>query len=273
MCIAAIAAVAIFFVIWSGNVQNELNTAHNELTDATGKKSQYDAKVSEIGKVKAQIASTETKQNFIASAQKYNAAWPEVFSLIRDLTSKYVLLKNMAFTETDHKTIRLSAFAGTEEAIADWWTKLRNRNDIFDNVTMQYPGRPYHPASAAGVAGGMGMPGSGGMGMPGSGGMGMPGSGGKMPMGMGMASMGGSPGSGGMGMPGSGGAAGGDAVGPATIEDRPGINFIATLVLKTPLDNGAAVPVWTGVPGAVAPAGGTPAVGKRTGAATGGSRD
>ena len=246
MCIAAIAAVAIFFVIWSGNVQNELNTAHNELTDATGKKSQYDAKVSEIGKVKAQIASTETKQNFIASAQKYNAAWPEVFSLIRDLTSKYVLLKNMAFTETDHKTIRLSAFAGTEEAIADWWTKLRNRNDIFDNVTMQYPGRPYHPASAAGVAGGMGMPGSGGMGMPGSGGM---------------------------GMPGSGGAAGGDAVGPATIEDRPGINFIATLVLKTPLDNGAAVPVWTGVPGAVAPAGGTPAVGKRTGAATGGSRD
>lgn len=269
MCIAAIAAVAIFFVVWSSSVQKDLNTAHDELTDATGKKSQYDAKVSDINKVKSQIASTETKQNFIASAQKYNAAWPEVFSLIRDLTSKDVLLKNMAFTGTDHKTIRLSAFAGTEEIIAKWWMDLRNRKDIFENVTMQYPDRPYHPGTAASAGGGMGMPGSGGMGMPG-----MPGSGGgKMPMGMGMASMGGMPGSGGMGMPGSGGmsgaggASGGDAVGPATIEDRPGINFNATLVLKTALDNGASVPIWTGVAGASAPAGGTPTAGKKMGAA------
>ena len=256
VCFAAIAAVAIFFVVWSNNVQKTVDEAKTELTDATDKRSKYDAKVSEIGKVKAQIADTENKQNFIASAQKYNAAWPEAFSLIRDLTDKNVLLKNMAFTGTDHKTIRVSAFAVTEETIANWWMKLRTRTDIFENINMQYPGRPYHPGAATAAGS---MPGSGGMGMPMGGGamrpsmMSMGGSGGGMPSSGGM----GMPGSGGMGLPGSGGgAAGGDAVGPTTIEDRPGINFIATMVLKVPLDNGAAVPIWTGA--AAAPAAAAP---------------
>ena len=85
---------------------------------------------------------TKTKQKFIANAQTYNQAWPDTYELMRDVTSKYVLLKSMAIG-ADHKTDQHDGLcAPTRWSSRKWWIALKNRKDIFDNVTMQIPTHP-----------------------------------------------------------------------------------------------------------------------------------
>lgn len=239
---------------------NKLAAATEEKKIADDFKVKYDEQVSKISKVKSKIADIQTKQLFIANSQKYNDAWPEAYDLTRNLTSNDVRLNSMAFTGPDHKTIKLAVFAASEEVMYQWWKQLVVRKDVFDKVSFEFLGRPWAPdkPAAGGAAGSAGMPGSGGMpgsyGMPGSGGMG----GGKGPS-VGSISMPGAPGS--FGVPGSGGGGSGSSpVGPTEIEGRPGINFNVTLVLKKPLDEGAAAPSWPGGGGAPAAGGGMPGV-------------
>jgi hypothetical protein len=247
----AIAAVAALFIVWSQGVQAKLNEQKDRLATANERKTKYDATDKQIKDVQGKIALTKTKQTFIANAQTWNDAWATEYDTIRNLTSQYVLLKSMSILP-DRKTVSLTGFAANELLIAKWWIALKNHKEIFENVTIQLPTHPYVPQGAGNNANG-GMGAFAGMGgMPGSGGMG---GGAGRPMMSGMAGMGGvsgMPGSGGMGMkggmPGFGGGTGGAnsaAVGPAMIEDRPGINFVVTATLKTPLAGAVpGVPVW-----------------------------
>jgi len=249
MVVLVAAAAIIMFYFYNEQVKL-YNAAVEEKTTAENFKTKFDAQVTAINKVKAKIADTETKQTFVESAQKYNDSWPAAFDMIRNLTSPDVLLKNMAFTDTSHKTISMAVFAGSEDIMYRWWKQLKTHNDIFESVRFDFKGRPYDPeaATAGGAGGSAGMLSGPGM----AGGKGPGSSGGPAaPM---MSAPGGS-----YGMPGSsgGGASGGDPVGPAEIEGRPGVNFNVTLVLRQPMDNGAAAPAWTGsgAPAAAAPGG------------------
>lgn len=257
MIVLTAATAGVVFYFYTAQMK-ELDAAKQEKTTADNFKTQYDAEVKKINDVKAKISATETKQTFIANAQKYNDAWPATFDLVRALASPggimsqtNVWLKEVAFLDASHKTLRITGFATTEDAMARWWKALKNRNDIFDNVRFEFLGRPFNPGggtNAGGVGGSAGM-------------LGGPMSGGPV---AGSAPMAAAPGSFGVpGSPGMGGMGGGrtsDSVGPGTIEGRPVYNFVATLVLKQPMDGGAAAPTWTGSGATAAPApGGAPA--------------
>ena len=240
----AIAAVAFVFIAWSTSVQAKLTAEKDRLAVATDKQNTYNGVDKQIKDVQAKIALTQTKQTFIANAQTWNDSWAFEYDRLRNLTSPYVLLKSMFIP--DRQTVKMTGFAANELLIAKWWIALKNRKEIFDNVTIQLPTHPYIPQGAANNANG-GFGGA-GFGAPG----GMPGSGGKPMIGaMGSAgAAGGMPGSGGMGMMGMGGGGGAGGansaeVGPALIEDRPGINFVVTAKLKTPLAGAVVgVPAW-----------------------------
>ncbi len=115
-----IAAIIIGAVVYANGIQNDVNKSKEELATAQTKQTTYNAKVSEINKIKGDIAEIGTKQTFIATAQTYNQSWPDTYELMRDLTSKDVLLKSMAIA-TDRKTVTLAAFAANEMIIAKWW--------------------------------------------------------------------------------------------------------------------------------------------------------
>ncbi len=248
--VAVIVGVIVVFGVISSNIQKNVDAAKADLEKANGYKSKYDAQVSAIGGVKNQIAETETKQKFIADAQTYNQAWPDTFELMRDVTSKDVLLKSMAIG-ADHRTLTMTAFAPNEMVIAHWWIDLKKHTDIFDNVVMQIPTHPFAPASANGPGG---APGSGGPGgFPGSGGFG----GGKGPS-IGLSGGSGGPGGwrlwrpgsfggfgGSGGFPGAGGGAAAEGVGPTDIEGKSGVNFVVRATLRDPLAKGIAnAPIW-----------------------------
>ena len=255
---AAIAAIAFVFIAWSTSVQAKLSEEQERKRVAEEKQNTYNGLDKQIKDVQGKIALTKTKQTFIANAQTWNDAWAFEYDRLRNLTSPYVLLKSMFIP--DRSTVKMTGFAANELLIAKWWIALKNRKEIFDNVTIQLPTHPYNPQGAANNAnGGFGGPGFGGPGgMPGSGGpptaAGMAGLGGGMPGSGGMGMMGGKMG-GGMGMMGGGGGANSAEVGPAMIEDRPGINFVVTAKLHTPLAGAVpGVPVWPA--GAAAPGAG-----------------
>ena len=256
--VGVIAAIIIGAVVYANGIQSEVDKAKTDLATATQKQTTYNAKVTEIKKVQGDIAEIGTKQTFIANAQAYNQSWPDTYELMRDLTSKDVLLKSMAISPTDRKTVTMAAFAANEMIIARWWIDLKNHKEIFDNVTMQLPTHPWAPAGANGPGGapGGGFGGSGGF--PGSGG---PGPGAAVGMNS-SGAVGGFPASGGAsgsgGFPGSGGGGGSAAegVGPTEIEGRSGVNFSVRAILKTALAGGVTAPTWTGGGAAPAPAGG-----------------
>lgn len=258
--VAAVAASMIF--LWVAR-SSELAAAKAELEEATTQQTAYNKLDGDIKKVKVDIKTTQDKQEFVASAQTWNSAWPSAFEMIRDVRVEDILYKSINFDNAERKTCTIAGFAQDEVRIARWWMLLRNDKDKFDSVYMTIPTKGYDPgaSSAAGtMPGGMGGMGGGPTGMPGFGGSGRPGGGMKaMPSassmgGGGGGSRGGMPGMSPMGMGGAGmsrggfgggmgGAAAGNS-GPGEVEGRKGLNFTATAVLKRPIAGDLTLPVW-----------------------------
>ncbi len=243
---AAIVAAALgAFLLWFVTLNKTLNDDKATQATAEDYRTQFQAVEKDITNEKAARAEIERRQVFIASAQKYNDSWPAAFETMRDVTANNILLKSMSFDKA-RKVVSFTGFAKTEEDIVRWWQYLRNNyagpdaSLPFDNVSFSLPDHPYPPKDSP-AAGGRGQSGGfgGSGGFSGSGG----GSGGFAVAGaskFGAGSPGGGPSGGGAR---SGAAA--DAVGPGIIENRPGINFAASIVLKKPLADGIATPVWT----------------------------
>jgi uncharacterized membrane protein YgcG len=265
----AIPAVTLVLLLWMlAQAQAAYTTANNRKTEAQTQKDQYDKLDQQIKKEHELVAATKAKQDFVASAIKYNESWPQVYTEMRDVTSPRVLLKSM-YVSDDHKSINFTGFCANEEDLVRWWMYLRGQSALYTEVHFQLPDHPWPPKAEAGAGagpGGMTAPGmSGGSGgmppMAGMGAMAMgpPSSAGGMGPGrpMGMGAMGGSG-----GMPGSfGGGGSSDTVGPTEIEGRKGINFSAYAVLKQPLAGGIPTPAWGGGGAAAAPGGGGPMMG------------
>jgi hypothetical protein len=249
-----LAAVIVGMVVWAGGVQSTLNAENSHLDSAKQYQDQYTKADNDITAVNQAIATTKAKQDFIASAQAYNAAWPRVYEAMASATSPDILLKTMAVDGGNHKSLRLTGFCPTEMQLARWWMSLRNDVNMFDSVAISLPPHPYTPGAANGARpGGFGASGFGGRpgGMPGM----PPGMmGGSMPGGMMGSSMPGGMGAAGkqgfmaaMGGGGGFGGGGGGAVGSASesmVEGKRGLDFVANLVLNDKLAPPAATPAW-----------------------------
>ena len=268
-----VAAVVFAFIMWFSSLNTVLKDTVDKQQEAEAKEKTYKDYTSKIAGVDGKIAETKQKQTFVANAMKYDAAWPALLSMMRDLTSDRVILSNLSL-EPNHKTLDMAGFSANEVDVVRWWMVLRNNTQKFDRVFFSLPPHPYTPGSVASAGGGAyagmggayaGMGGSGG-GMGGSGGgmggsSGMPGgspyggasSGGSMggssaPATSSFSSMGGSGGgmmggSGGMGQGQAGGAPAG-AVGPGVLGTVRGITFVAAVDLKTPFAEGTPLPIW-----------------------------
>jgi len=259
----------LFFMFTAANAA--LEAANKRKSDALTQQEQYNKYVQDGKKEDDAVAATKAKQTFIASAIKYNEAWPEVYTSMRDVTSPKVLLKTM-YIGDDHKTINFTGFCENEEDLVRWWMFLREQKNMYTDVHFRLPEHPWPPKAenTGGGGGGAAMSMMGG-GMPGmSGGMpGMGGSGGA-PTALGNrrgAMMGGSAGPGTFGGSGGGNS---DAIGPEEIEGRKGIKFSAFATLKQALANGIPTPTWaTG--GAAAGGGGPTSMPSGMGGMMGGS--
>jgi hypothetical protein len=248
-----------------------LDDANKRKTEAQTQSDLYNKNVQDIKKEEDAVAATKAKQTFIASAIKYNEAWPEVYTSMRDVTSPKVLLKTM-YVGDDHKTINFTGFCANEEDLVRWWMFLRSQTNMYTDVHFRLPEHPWPPKeeNAAGGAGGRqaGMPGMGGS-------SGMAGSAGATGAAMVGPGMGASPGMGGSSGAGSFGGGGGssDAVGPEEIEGKKGIKFSAFATLKQPLANGIPTPAWAtaGGGGGGAASGGGVGMGGSGGMGMGGS--
>src|SRR5947209_3774006 len=80
---------------WSAMVQTALNAANERKSNALTQQNQYNALEASIKSEHDKVAKTKAKQEFVASAIKYNEAWPRVYTAMRDVTSPRVLLKSM----------------------------------------------------------------------------------------------------------------------------------------------------------------------------------
>ena len=218
--------------------------------------------------VNGQIADTQKKQEFIASAQAWNDEWPKLYSVMRDVTSPKVILRRMYLAAPT--MVNIAGWAPSEKEAADWWIQFRNKytgpTGSFANVSFELPKNGYPLDANTAVAGGSpsGYPSAAPSGRPtfGAAGIGGAGAGG----------FGGGPSA-------SGGANDKDEdPGPGYLEDRLGIYFRVHVTLKAPFDSGKTVPVWGAPadPNAPAPGGGPvglPGGGRRgpSGSAPGGS--
>lgn len=283
--IAALAVVA-GFIYWQSEINKVLDGIAEEQQTATRLKTEHDNLVGQITQENNNNEAIQRKQDFIANAQTYNDAWPQTYSMVRDVVSPNVILRRIIIDPQQRQTVSMAGSARTEMDIVKWWMALKNDTTRFQSVRFELPPHPYAPGGQATTAGGPGLAGAPGgargfSGGPGSGGGPMaagvsgagggPGSGGggfsggmSMPPGMGSGGMGGMsmpPGMGGGGgfrgggFPGGGGGAQSADVGPDILEGRPVINFVATAVLNQPLAGGIATPVWP--PGGGAGAGAT----------------
>lgn len=270
-------AVAAGFIYHLTQLNQQLQVALDEKAEAERFKQQYDSLNSQIQQENQAIANIKQKQDFIANAQKYNDAWHEVYTMMRDVTSPRIILRSMAVDPQSRLTVVFNGAARTEMDIVRWWMALRNDTERFQSVRMELPPHPYVPggnaagtASMAGMArggfgpGGMGAPGSGGPGSFGStpmiGGLSGPGGGGFSggPGGAGRPMIGGLSGPGGGGsfgggtsipsaggmMPGAFGGGQQRGTGQDILEGKPVINFTGVVVLKEPLAGGMAPPSW-----------------------------
>jgi hypothetical protein len=188
----------------------------------------------------------EDKQTFVKNSILYDDGWPEVFETIRDVkpADNSIILDSMTVDAGRHQTVSLTGFGSDEKAIVRWWMSLRNNTVLFDHVNFDLVPHAYAPVDQASNTGGMGGPGA--MGRPGS--MGAPGGmGGAGSMGgaTGMSNLKGMMGPGGSGGMGRGGSSSSSAGnGPGELEGRSGINFTASVVLKTALAGGIPTPSW-----------------------------
>jgi hypothetical protein len=262
----ALPFLALVACLWAAqNAQAAKDKADGRKNDALTQQSQYNNLVSQIKAEEDAVAATKAKQTFVANAIKYNEAWPDTYTSMRDVTSPKILLKSMYMSD-DRKSLNFTGFCQYEEDLVRWWMFLRAQSDLYSEVHFRLPEHPWPPKSesnAGGGAGSMAMSG-GGPGMAGSPGMGGgmamsggPGMGGGSPMGGGMAmsggpGMGGSPGVGSFG----GGGGSSDAVGDEEIEGRKGIKFSAFATLKKPFAGGITTPTWATAGGAGASGGG-----------------
>lgn len=273
--IAALAVVG-GFIYWQMQINSVLAGIAEEKATADSLQTKYTSLNSQISAEDQKIATIKSKQEFIAAAQTHNAAWPEAYSMIRDVVSPRVILRRIIIDPQTRGMVSMAGAAPTEMDIVKWWMALRNDHTHFQSVRFELPPHPYVPGGGQAAAGGLGMAGAPGGVRRGPGGFsGGPGSGGPMPQITGTSGFSGGPGGGGMpqitgasglgGAPGSGGGfsggyagitggaggfrgAGGGAqsadVGPAILEGRPVINFVAVAVLNQPLAGGLPAPTW-----------------------------
>ena len=228
----ALIPITLGIMLWySALAQAEVAKATARKSEAQTQQDQYNKHQQDIKKEEDAVAATKKKEDFIASAIKYNASWPRVYTAMRDLTSPKVLLKTM-YVSDDHKSLNFTGFCANEEDLVRWWMFLRSQSSLYQPVHFQLPSHGYKPdapaASSAGRAGGS------------SGAPPLAAMGGSMSMSAG--------GSGGRGGGGSFGGGGGNssAVGDEEIEGRKGISFTAFAVLKEPLAGGIPTPTWGG---------------------------
>lgn len=259
---AIVAAVIIAFVAWYIALMGSYNQAKQHLDEATNLQSQYNDYQTKIQQVNSSISDIKSKQDFVASAQKYNDSWWQAYLAVATDTSPYILLHSMEIDPRDHSMVHLTGFCPNEMQLARWWIDLRNDTAKFKSVFITMPAHPYPPNG-----GNNGQMGGGGAAGFGGGGPAYGPYGGGMPPGMGMSSSpygGGGPpgmpaGMPGMGSPyggfGGGGGSNNAAATPTEIEGRKGIDFQADLVLQDSLAPPAQAPTWP--PGGQGGAGGT----------------
>ncbi len=194
---AACVLVIIALAAYAGKVSSDLSQAQTEKQNAEAQKARWDAAEGKIQDIQKAMADTKAKLDFIQNAKKWNDAWPELYSMMRDWTSPDILLTSMALDPQQHSTLNLTGFAADERRIIQWWMLLEN-NPRFKQPIFNIPPRGYTPENAQTAGGPTGFGGrapyGAGMGGPPPGMMGGP------PMGMmsGYASMSG------MGRPGGG---------------------------------------------------------------------
>lgn len=215
------------------DAQSQLDTANKLLADKNG----FDDQTS---KVKARIAETQKKQDFIASAQAWNDEWWKIYSVMRDVTSPKVILRKMYMGSPT--MVNIVGWAPSEKEAADWWIDFRNKytgpNGAFANVSFELPKAGWPPnADNTNISGGA------------------PGSATGPRTVMGAVSGFGGGGGGASAGSGSGANDKDEEPGPGYLEDRLGIYFRVHVTLKTPFDGGKTVPVW-GAPDATTPGGG-----------------
>ena len=197
--------------------------------------------------VNNQIAETQKKQEFIASAQAWNDEWPKLYSVMRDVTSPKVILRKMYLAAPT--LVNIVGWAPSEKEAADWWIQFRNKytgpTGSFANVSFELPKNGYPlDANNAGAPGAPSAAPSG-----------------PRTMGSAAAGFGSGPGGGfGGGASTSGGGANDkdEDPGPGYLEDRLGIYFRVHVTLKAPFDSGKTVPVWGAPADPNAPAAGGP---------------
>ncbi|HEV2474231.1 MAG TPA: hypothetical protein VGS41_16255, partial [Chthonomonadales bacterium] len=166
---AVVVGLLVLFVVWAGAVGATLAAAQRDRDEASAEKDQYTKIDGQINTTKDAIAATKSKEDFVASAQKYNDAWPNLFDMVRDVTSDRILLEQLALAQ-DKKTLEFTGFAPTEMDIVRWLIILRNNKDKFTNVHFNLPPHGYVPGSGTQIAGGPGFgqfPGGAGFGGPG----------------------------------------------------------------------------------------------------------
>ncbi len=196
---------------------------------------------------KTKRAEIETKQVFVKGANIYNNGWADTYELVRDITptDTSIILKSV-FLDKDRKTVNVSGFGISEQAIVKWWKYLRDNAGVVDHVNFAMIPHAYQPESPAVVSGG-GMPGGAAPGT--GGGMATAGFSSKMANMGSLLASGGMPGA---GPTGGGGAGASDTVGKAELRGKNGFNFTAQIVLKTAHAGGIPTPVWPGGGGAPA---------------------
>src|SRR5579862_444178 len=103
--VVALVAVIALFVIRLGAINKDLAAANEEKATADQFQTQYNDYDTKIKAANDAVAKIKEKQDFVASAQKYNGGWPTVFEMMRDVTSDQILLKTLNLDPATHKTL------------------------------------------------------------------------------------------------------------------------------------------------------------------------
>jgi hypothetical protein len=241
-------AVVLVFANWFSGIRGQVDVARTDRDKAQERADNWKKSDEAISAIDSEVADTRTKRAFIEDAKKWNNAWPAIYTKARNWTDPDVVLENL--TLQDPTTIQISGYAPKVAVAMRWWRELLENQD-FDHINFNLP--PRDPSGVAGAPaanpgqgrfGGFGAGRRGGM----TGGFG----GGRMG---GLGALGGMRGGGfgggrrggmmgGFGGRGLGGANRG-SVGITNRFGKPGIEFTATITLKSPALSGAP-PSWPG---------------------------
>ena len=96
-----VAVVVFAFILWFSSLNTVLKQTVAKQQDAESKENTFKDLTGKIAKVDSGIAETKQKQTFVANAMKYDAAWPALLSMMRDLTSDRVILSSLSL-EPNH---------------------------------------------------------------------------------------------------------------------------------------------------------------------------